>query len=45
VDSTKTTGPQAQVNPLSDRLDGMAAEIKELRKVVEELGKMLKDRK
>jgi len=37
--------PQLQVKPLPDRLDGMAAEIKELRKTVEELGKLLRDRK
>ncbi len=45
LDLSKTTVLQPQMNPLSDRLDGMAAEIKELRKVVEEPGKVLKDRK
>ena len=48
-DLTKVNGnanmPQLQMKPLSDRLDGMSAEIKELRKAVEELGKVLKDRK
>jgi membrane-associated protease RseP (regulator of RpoE activity) len=44
VDINKAA-PQPQANPVSDRLDGMAAEIKELRKVIEELGKVLKDRK
>ena len=37
--------PQSQAKPLSDRLDSMASEIKELRKAVEELGRVLKDRK
>ena len=47
VEVTKANGnvPQLQGNPPPDRLDAMAAEIKELRKAVEELAKVLKDRK
>jgi membrane-associated protease RseP (regulator of RpoE activity) len=45
ADLAKTNPNSTKANPIPDRLDAMAAEIKELRKVVEELGKALKDRK
>ena len=36
---------RSPMEPLSKRLDGMSAEIKELRKAIDELSKVLKDRK
>jgi serine protease Do len=39
------TSQQHKEEPVSKRLDSMSAEIKQLRKAVEDLGKVLKDRK
>ncbi len=45
VSSLKSNPAQPHTDPLANRLDTMAGEIKELRKAVEELSKSLKDRK
>ncbi len=44
-DPGRTYTPQPHADPLGSRLDTMAGEIKDLRKAVEELSKVLKDRK
>jgi hypothetical protein len=45
ADQKHAQASQPQVDPLANRMDSMAAEIKELRKLIEELGKTLKERR